>query len=411
MQMTKKRSGNDAAKLKSFIGAANLEPETIAVHAGERDKKRQHRSVTAPIDQAAAYYFEDTRQIADFYEGRLEGVKYGRYGCPTQHAVEEKMAGLEGADRALSFSSGMNALTTTVLALAGKGQHIVFTGDCYRNSRRFFTDVLPRFGIESTEIDIDKTRQLGNHFKSNTVLFFSETPTNPFLRLIDMAAVCETARKNGVISVIDSTFATPLNLRPIDYGADIVLHSATKYLAGHHDLFAGVVAGDDSLISKIQQYRDIFGGLIAPNSAYLLLRSLQTLPLRMEVHNRNGLALACYLENHPKVEKIWYPGCASHPDYELAQVQMRGFGGVITFALKACESETSRFVDALKIPYIATNFGGPQSLIEQHAILTFYKDREQAEKRWISGNLLRYSVGFEHPNDVIADFEHAFSSI
>ena len=411
MQVTKKRNMKDPGKLRFDIGAADLRLETIAVHGGERGNPRQHRSVTSPIERTAAYYFENTGQIVDFYEGKLGGVKYGRYGCPTQQAVEEKMAKLEGADRALAFSSGMNALTTTILALVGKGQHILFTSDCYRNSRRFFTEVLPRFGIESTEVDIDKTSRLKDSFKDNTVLFFSEAPTNPFLRLIGIAAVCEAARKNGVITVIDSTFATPLNLRPIDYGADIVLHSATKYLGGHHDLFAGVVAGNNEFISQIQQYRDIFGGLVAPDIASLLLRSLQTLPLRMEAHNRSGLVLARYLEKHPKVERIWYLGCVSHPDYALARAQMHGFGGVITFALKASELETSRFVDTLEIPYIATNFGGPQSLIEQHAVLTFYKDRELAEKRGISGNVLRYSVGFEDPKDVIADFEQAFSLV
>ena len=385
-----------------------MEIETTAIHGGERQEKRQHRPITVPIHQTAAYYFENTQQIIDFYEGKLPGIKYGRYGCPTQHAAEEKIAALENADRALLFSSGMNAVTTTIMALVTQGQHIIFTDDCYRNIRRFFVEILPQFGIEATEVPIDNIINIKDYIKSNTVLFFSEMPTNPFLRVIDLNFITKVMQERKIIALIDSTFGTPVNIRPIEHGADLVLHSATKYLGGHHDLFAGAVAGNPKLIEKIQQYRDIFGGIIDPHTSYLLLRSLQTLPLRMKAHNENALAIAEYLDKHPKVEKVWYPGLKSHPDYELATKQMSGFGGVITFTLKASEEETSRFVDSLKLPYIATNFGGPQSLIEQHAVLTFYKDRESAEKRGIKGNVIRYSVGFENMKDVLEDFENAF---
>jgi cystathionine gamma-synthase len=385
-----------------------MRTETKAVHAGEREENRQHRSVVTPIDQTAAYYFEDTPQVKDFYEGKLAGIKYGRYGCPTQHAVERKLADMENTERALLFSSGMSAVTTAIMALARAGQHVLYTNDCYRNIRRFFDEILPNFGIETTEVPIDDMKNIEKYLKENTVLFFSELPTNPFLRVIDLEHVITTTTKRGIVSLIDSTFATPVNIRPAEYGVDLVLHSATKYLGGHHDLFAGVVAGRSKFIEKVQQYRDIFGGIVDPHTSYLLLRSMQTLPLRMKAHNNNGLEIANWLEKHPKVARVWYPGCKSHPDNDLAEKQMSGFGGVITFSLKASEEETSRFVDALRIPYIATNFGGPQSLIEQHAILTFYKDRVRAEKRGITGNLLRYSVGLENVADVLEDFENAF---
>lgn len=382
--------------------------ETKAVHSGERSEKRQHRSVTTPIEQTAAYYFENTQQIIDFYGGKLDGIKYGRYGCPTQHAAERKIAELENAEEALLFSSGMSAFTTAILTLIKKGQHILFTDDCYRNIRRFFIEILPGFGVESTEIPINDLKNIERYIKANTVLFFSELPTNPFLRVIDLKHVITATKKRGIISLIDSTFATPINIRPAEYGADLVLHSVTKYLGGHNDLFAGLVAGASELIDKIQQYRDVLGGIVDPHTSFLILRSLQTLHLRMNAHNINGLKIARYLEKHPKIEEVWYPGCRSHPDYEIAKKQMSGFGGVVTFKLKATEQETSRFVDALKIPYIASNFGGPQSLIEQHAILTFYKDRVGADKRGITGNLLRYSAGFEDINDVLEDFNNAF---
>ncbi len=385
--------------------------ESKAVHSGERSKKRQNRSVTIPLEQTAAYYFENTKQIKDFYQGKIKGIKYGRYGCPTQSAVEEKIAALENADRALLFSSGMSAIITTILSLANKNEHILYSDDCYRNTKKFFDEILPKFSIETTQMPINDFANIKKYIKRNTVLFFSEIPTNPFLRVIDLKFVTAFTKKRGITTVIDSTLATPINLRPIEFGVDIVLHSATKYLGGHHDLFSGVIAGKYKLIEKIQHYRDIFGGIIDPHTSSLLLRSLQTLAIRMEAHNKNGLTIAQYLENNYKVERVWYPGLKSHPDFLLAKKQMSGFGGVITFSLRSSEKNTSKFIDALKIPYIATNFGGPQSLIEQHAILAFYKDRGEADKRGIKGNLLRYSVGFENINDVIDDFKQAFKKI
>ncbi len=400
-----------ASRLRAFYksdkGVA-MKIETKAVHSGERKERRQHRPITTPIEQTASYYFEDTQQIIDFYEGRLDGIKYGRYGCPTQHASERKMSELENTERALLFSSGMSALTTSILALTSEGEGVIFTSDCYRNTRRFFVEVLPRFGIESTEVPIDDLMNLNKYVRPESVLFFSELPTNPFLRVIDLEKIITTTKAKGITSIIDSTFATPINVRPVEYGADVVLHSATKYLGGHHDLFAGVVAGNSAILDRVQQYRDVLGGIIDPHTSYLLLRSLQTLPIRMKAHNENAQTIAEWVEKRPEVERVWYPGLRSHPDYEMAKKYLSGFGGVITFTLKASEEKTSRFIDSLRIPYIATNFGGPQSLIEQHAILTFYKDRKNAERRGITGNLIRYSAGFEDTEDVIEDFEKAF---
>lgn len=381
---------------------------TKSVHSGERSQKRKNRSVTIPLEQTATYYFENTQQIIDFYQGKLKGIKYGRYGCPTQHAVEEKMADLEGGDRALAFSSGMSAITGTILALLKKGDHLVFIDDCYRNTRRFFLEILPRFGIQSTGIAIGE--DINRYITKNTKLFFSEIPTNPFLRVVDLSKTINLLKKK-IISVIDSTFASPINVRPIDFGSDLVVHSATKYLGGHHDLLAGVVIGKLGLMDAIQEQRDIFGSIIDPHTSYLLLRSMQTLEIRMEAHNKRGLVIARYLEEHPWVERVWYPGLKSHPDYLLAKKQMKGFGGVVTFSLKANEKQTGRFIDSLKIPYIATNFCGPQSLIEQHALLTFYNDRKTADEYGIKGNLIRYSSGFENFEDVINDFELAFSKM
>lgn len=390
----------------------NLGMGTKAIHSGERNQKRENRSVTIPLEQTAAYFFENTKQIVDFYQGKLSATKYGRYGCPTQHAVEEKMADLDGGDRALAFASGMSAIITTILALLKNGDHLVFVDDCYRNTRRFFLEILPRFGIQSTGITIGE--DISIHIKKNTKLFFSEIPTNPFLRIIDIAKTIDflkILKKKKIISIIDSTFASPINIRPLEYGADLAIHSATKYLGGHHDLLAGIVIGKSDLMKIIQDQRDIFGGIIDPHTSYLLLRSLQTLEIRMQAHNKKGLDIAEYLEQHPKVERVWYPGLKSHPDYLIAKKQMTGFGGVVTFSLKANEKQTSKFIDSLKIPYISTNFCGPQSLIEQHAVLTFYTDRKIATRYGIEGNLIRYSSGFENLEDVVNDFNLAFSKM
>jgi cystathionine gamma-synthase len=383
--------------------------ESAIVHAGERDRVRDNRSVTIPLEQTATYFFENTDQIVDFYEGRLTGVKYGRYGCPTQHALEEKMALIEKMERALAFSSGMSAITTTILALTRKNDHIIFIGDCYRNTRNFFLNTLRKFGISATEIPVGA--DIKKYLKKNTKLFFSEVPTNPFLRVIDLKSTFKIIKEQKIINVVDSSFGSPVNIRPKEFGADLVVHSATKYLGGHHDLFAGIVAGKAELIEKIQKCRDILGGIIDPHTSFLLLRSLQTLGIRMQAHNEKGLRIAQYLENHPLVDRVWYPGLKSHPDYQIAKKQMSGFGGVVTFSLKASENKTSKFIDNLKIPYIATNFCGPQSLIEQHAILTFYNDRISAKQHGITGNLIRYSSGFEDTRDVIADFDQAFKKI
>lgn len=388
---------------------ANPHLETIAVHAGERDKRRQHRSVTTPIELTSAYYFENCQQIDDFYTGRLPGVKYGRYGCPTQHAAEEKIAALDSGERALLFSSGMSAITSTLMALVHQGDHVVYVDECYRNTRYFLHDILPQFGIASTAMPVDG--HLEDYILPNTRLCFSEAPTNPFLRVIDLVPWLEQAGNNGLVSVIDSTFASPINLRPLELGADLVIHSATKYLGGHHDLFAGVIIGKGEAIDQIQRYRDVTGGNIDPMSAFLLLRSLQTLAVRLQTHNRQGLAIAKWLDRQPEVERVWYPGLPSHSDYNTAKQYLTGYGGVITFALNANEKGVRRFIDALQLPYIATNFCGPQSLIEPHRLLTFSNDPSDADAHGITNNIIRYSSGFESLVDIRRDFKQAFNML
>lgn len=384
---------------------------TICVHAGERTKIRSNRPLTIPIEQTATYYWETTQQIEGFYRGKVKAIKYGRYGNSTQQALEEKIAELEGADMALAFASGMNALTTAILALVKKGDHILYINDCYRNSSKFFEKVISSFGIEATAVSPDNINNLESYIQNDSRLFFAEIPTNPFLRVIDLKRVVKICKRRKLVAFIDSSFASPMNLRPLDYGADLVMHSATKYLGGHNDLFAGVIAGKLNLMEMVQEKRNILGGILAPMDAFLLLRSLKTLPVRMKQLNTNGLLVANYLEKHPLVKKVYYPGLSSHSDYKIAKEQLLGFGSVITFLLRATEKQTSEFVDNLSLIYNASNFGGVESVIEQHAVLTFFNDREAAQKRGITGNLLRLSVGLEDPVDIINDLEQSFKKI
>ena len=368
------------------------------------------RGVVSGIEVAVADAFCDTQQLIDLQEGRVGGMIYRRRGFPALRPAETKIAELEHTESAILFCSGMAAVSTTLSALVRVGEHLILTDEGNVTIRGYFTKVLPSFGIEVTTVPINDLVNLKNYIKENTVLFFSELPTNPFLRVINLEQLADAAREKGIITVIDATFASPLNIQPIDYGLDLVLHSATKYLGGHHDLSAGTVAGKEELISRIREQRNLLGTNIAPFDYFLLARSLQTFSLTMNLRNKTALEIAEYLEQHPKVKAVWYPGCRSHPDYELAKKQMSGYGGVITFELKANGEETSRFVDTLTIPYLAHNFGGCTSTIEQHALFTHYDQREEAQKRGLGSNLLRYSVGFEDVGEIKRDFEQAFKA-
>lgn len=364
--------------------------------------------VVPGIEMAVADAFCDTQQLRDLQESKIEGMLYRRRGYPTLRPAEAKIAELEHTESALAFCSGMAAISTALSALVKEEQGVLITDEGNVTLRSYFTKVLPRLGIEVATIPIDELANLKDYITQNTALFFSELPTNPFLRIIDLNRLVSVAKERGIITVIDSTFASPLNIQPLDYGIDVVLHSATKYLGGHHDLSAGVVAGKEKIISGIREFRNLLGTNIAPLEYFLLARSLHTFNLTMNLRNKSALEIAEYLEQHPKVRRVWYPGCKSHPDYGIAQKQMSGFGGVITFELKSNEEETSRFVDALTIPYLAHNFGGCTSTIEQHVLFTHYGQRAEAQRKGLGGNLLRYSVGFENVEEIKRDFENAF---
>ena len=387
---------------------------TQAVHAGE-EKRKPFGALTTPIVQTSTYTFADTAEILQFMRSKAAEApsvrdEYGRYSNPTQSAAERKLATLEGGEKALLFASGMCAITTTMLALLSTGDHLVMVSDSYHRTREFARAFLNRWRIETTLIPVDQPAALAKAVRPDTRLIFSETPTNPYLRVMDLPRMVEVARQQGIPTVVDSTFATPINLRPLECGVDLVIHSATKYLGGHNDLLAGTIIGSNQLLAPVEKARGVMGGMSNPHDAYLLLRGLKTLDLRVRRQNENGQRVAQFLEGHPAVSRVYYPGLASHPDYKVARGQMSGFGGVVSFEINGDIDKTSRFIDLLRLPYIGPTLGGVESIIEQPSVL-FSLDPADRQAVGLNDNLVRYALGIEDVDDLIADLQQALAQL
>jgi cystathionine gamma-synthase len=401
---------------KSLEGAGTDHPpaalDTVAVHGGE-DQERGYHAVATPIVCTATYSFRDTAEIHAFFSGEGPGrEEYGRYGNPTVRTAERKLAALEGAEEAALFGSGMAALSTLLFALLKPGDHLVITSDCYRRTRQLIGKVLGRFQIAHSVVEPNDGAALEAAMRpGKTRLIVSESPTNPFLRVLDLPAMAAVRdRHPGVKLLVDSTLASPVNQRALTLGADLVVHSCTKFLAGHNDVLAGVVCGEGGLIGALREFRGVVGGLLDPHSAYLLLRGLKTLVLRVQRQNQSALRVARWLEEQPLVEKVHYPGLPSHPDHEVAVSQMSGFGGVVTFQLAGDLQRCSRFIDACRLPLIGPSLGGVESLIEQPALMSYYElTPEQRLAIGIPDGLVRLSVGVEAADDLIADLEQALA--
>ena len=385
-------------------------PATLAVHGGE-DRLRAHHSLTEPIVQTATYSFADTRALTDYMEGKVAREEYGRYGNPTVRAAELKLAALEGTEDAIAFGSGMAAMTTAILALTKAGSHVVLFNDCYRRTRQFVSKVLERFGVTSTLVPPGDIDALAKALRPETRLVVSEAPTNPYQSVVDLRRLAALCGERGVKSLIDATFATPVNMKAAAHGIDLVVHSGTKYLSGHNDVLAGFVAGPAGLVSLLRELRDVTGAILDPHAAYLVLRGMKTLAVRVAHQNRSALALAKALEAHPRVRRVWYPGLPSHPHHAVARDLMSGFGGLVTFAVKGALDDVSRFVDACRIPRIAPSLGGVESLIEQPALMSYFElSTEQREAVGITDDLVRYAVGLEDTEELIADVLAALDS-
>jgi cystathionine gamma-synthase len=388
-----------------------------AVHGGT-ERSKPFGAITTPIVQTATYTFASSRELKEYMQrkfgrGDADRVEYGRYGNPTIEAAERKIAALNGADAAILYASGMAAVTTVLLTLLRPGLHIVLTDDCYRHTHDFVLGFLTRYGVESTVVPMGDYEALeAAIIPRKTRVILTESPTNPYLRVADLERVAALGKQYGALTMIDSTFATPINQRPLEWGIDLVMHSATKYLAGHNDLLAGVVVGRKERIDALRETRGLFGGVVDPQNAWLLERGLKTLALRVGQQNCTAQRVAEYLETHPKIERVWYPGLASHPDHDVARAQMRGFGGVVTFELDGDLQRTSDFIDALRIPYIAASLGGVESLIQQPALMShFEKTPEERAQLGIKDNLVRFAIGIEDADDILDDLEQALAVI
>lgn len=401
---------------------------TTAVHGNINGRlPHSNHALTTPIIQTSTYVFEDTADLRAYKDGQATGDnlpgrhQYGRYGNPTVRTVEKRLAALEQGEDALLFPSGMAAITSTLLSLLSSGDHIIFTDDSYNKTRDFCVDFLPRFGVEATCVPMGDYEAMETAVCPNTRLILSESPTNPTIRVLDLERVAAIAKRHRLLTMIDSTFATPINQRPLTFGIDLVVHSATKYLGGHNDLIAGAIIGRADLLVTIKQHRGLLGNITDPHTASLLERGLKTLGLRVRQQNKNAETIARYLEQHPRVERVWYPALESHPDYAIAHAQMDGFGGVVSFEVKvddyastgsanATNAETTAAIimDKFTIAQNAPSLGGVETLIMQPALASYYT--LTAAERAVLGikeNLIRYAVGVEDVNDLLADLEYA----
>lgn len=384
---------------------------TRAVHGGDV-RPHAYGALTQPIVQTATYVFDSFADVQAYVRDKTAGCpsrgEYGRYGNPTQAAVERKLADLEGGERALLFASGMSALTITLTTLLGPGDHLVCTADCYHKTRELIRDYLPRWGIAATAVTGGGPDAFAAALRPETRLLFIETPTNPFLRIADLPEIVGLARAHGLLTVVDSTFATPVNLRPLALGADIVIHSGSKYLGGHHDLIAGAAVGPAARLEPVERARGVFGAVGGPMDAYLLLRGLKTLDLRVCRQNATGLALARFLVGHPAVRAVHYPGLPDHPDHEVAARIMDGWGGVVSFEYDGDLEATGRLLERLCVPFVGPSLGGVESVVVQPAAM-LSPDPAERRRAGLPDNLVRYAAGIEAAEDLIADLAQALN--
>jgi len=393
----------------------NWKPATLAIHGPGRLPKA-HYAVSTPIMHTSNYYFDTAGEVYEFMKAKGEGRvvrehEYGRYGNPTQEECERKLAAIEGAERAVLFSTGMAAVILTLMTYMRRDGHIIFTGDCYRQTRDFATNFLAKFDIQVSIVD-PTAEAIKKAIRPETNIIFTESPTNPYLRCLDLPAIVKVAREHNVTTFIDATMATPYNIKPLSMGVDIVIHSATKYLGGHNDLLAGVTLGSHDLLNDLYRTQRMLGAIPGPLTCFLLERGLKTFGLRMEHHNRAGLEIARMLEAHPKIEKVWYPGLASHPDHRIATGQMKGFGSVVTFLLRGGDAETRKFIDALDLFLITPSLGGSESLVTQMSTMSFFDYPEEHRKAiGMVDNLVRLAMGLEDVEDLISDLKQALDTI
>jgi cystathionine beta-lyase/cystathionine gamma-synthase len=382
--------------------------ETESVRGGV-DLRKKNAPLATPIYQTSTFEVSDTDQQV---RATSTDMFYTRYGNPTHTVAESAIAELEGTDRALLFASGMAAITTTVMAVVKSGDHVVAQRDIYGGATKFLSSWLPKMGIETTFVDTTDYDQHAGAIRPNTKLLYLESPTNPTLRVVDLPKVAALAKQHNLISMIDSTFATPINQRPYEFGIDLVMHSGTKYFGGHSDLISGIVAGRRDLIEEIHETRTTLGGTMDPHAAWLLLRGIKTLAVRVERQNENALRIAQFLARHAKVRRVHYPFLEGHPQRALAREQMHGGGGVLSFEVEGSGDDARRLAESLHLFTLAPSLGGVDSLVTipvltSHAMIS----AEHREKMGVTEQLIRLSVGIENADDLIADLEQGLAVV
>ncbi len=384
-----------------------LHPHTRAIRAG----RGNNDTALAPVLWSSSTFFVDGADEAQSFASDITAPKfYGRHSNPTVADFESAIASLEGAELARAFASGMGAVSAVILGICSSGDHIVTQRQLYSHTQLIFQAVCPRFGIDVTFVDgTDPDAWAAAVIPGKTTLVFAETPANPKLSLVDLGAFGAIA---GPVTAVDSTFATPLGQRPLEYGVDLVIHSATKAIAGHNDAILGVVAGSEELIAWIRGFAVLHGAVASPFDALNGLRGMRTLPVRLRQQTETASALACVLEKHPQIERVFYPGLPSHPQYELAQRQLDLPGGLITFDLVGGRGAGSTLIDGVELVQLATSLGGPETLITHPASTTHVGLLpEELEASGIGEGTVRLSCGLEHADDLLADLEQALGAI
>jgi len=381
---------------------------TRAIHSGE-EKHGIGAPVTTPITRSSTFTFSSTAEMKRWAEGRSKAYIYTRYGNPTLAVAEEKVAALEGAEAAVVTASGMAAISSALLAVLKAGDEVIATRQLYGGSYRLQRDILPRLSIRVryVENDLAGIERLVN---KNTRALYTESPTNPTLRLVDLRKAAAFARRHKLVSIVDNTFATPVLQQPLALGFDITVHSATKYLGGHSDLIAGAVAGSKKLMAAVRQMVIYLGGSMDPEVGFLLIRGIKTLELRVERQCRNAMAVAKFLEKHPKVARVHYPGLKSHPDHALAKKQMSGFGSMLAFDMKGGIGAARRVCDRVRVFLLAASLGGVESLVVLPIYTSHYKmSPKELAGAGVSPGTIRVSIGLEDPRDLIDDLRQALS--
>ncbi|MBI4330636.1 MAG: PLP-dependent transferase [Chloroflexi bacterium] len=377
--------------------------ETIAIHAGQRPDPA-FGAISPPIYQTSTFVFEGV--------GKTRGYDYSRTANPTRKILEDTIARLEGGKAGFAFATGM-AAEATVMHLLKAGDHVISGDDVYGGTFRLFQNVMRDFGVEFTFLRLDDRRKVEEAVRPNTRMLWLETPSNPLLNIVDLEMVADVARKHKLLTVIDNTFATPYFLRPVEFGIDLVVHSTTKYLNGHCDVVGGaVVTTTDELSQRVQFLLNAMGTCASPFDCWLVLRGIETLPIRMKQHEQNATAVARYLAGHPRIKKVFYPGLESHPGHAIARKQMKGFGGIVSFEAGGGLEEANSFLSKLKLFSLAESLGGASSLAEHAATMSHASmPREFKEKTGITDGLIRLSVGLENVDDLIEDLDQALTSM